>query len=59
MFITMRVLGLLNKVYKVKFNYDYDRKQLKNGPTILLASHASRLEFIYMIYGFKKSDINS
>lgn len=58
MFITMRVLGLLNKVYKVKFNYDYDRKQLKNGPTILLASHASRLEFIYMIYGFKKSDIN-
>lgn len=58
MFITMRVLGLLNKVYKVKFNYDYDRKQLKNGPTILLASHASRLEFIYMIYGFKHNDIN-
>lgn len=58
MFITMRVLGFLNKKYKVKFNYDYDPKSLKEGPTILLASHASRLEFIYMLYGFKHTDIN-
>ena len=58
MFFVMRVLGFLNKIYKVKFNYDYKPKDIKNGPTILLASHASRLEFIYMIYGFKKSDIN-
>lgn len=58
MFITMRVLGILNKKYKVKFNYDYDPKSLRKGPTILLASHASRLEFIYMLYGFKHSDMN-
>ena len=58
MFFVMRVLGFLNKVYKVKFNYDYKFKDIKKGPTILLASHASRLEFIYMIYGFKHSDIN-
>lgn len=58
MFITMRVLGILNRFYKVKFNYDYDPKAIKQGPTILLASHASRLEFIYMIYGFKHNDIN-
>ena len=58
MFITMRLLGILNRKYKVKFNYDYDIKSLKDGPTILLASHASRLEFIYMIYGFKHNDIN-
>lgn len=58
MFVTMRVLGFLNRVYKVKFSYDYDKKTIKKGPTILLASHASRLEFIYMIYGFKHNDIN-
>lgn len=54
----MSVLGILNKLYKVKFNYDYNPKMMPNGPTILLASHASRLEFIYMIYGFKRYDIN-
>jgi len=58
MFIVMRILGFLNWRYKVKFNYDYKPKSIKKGPTILLASHASRLEFIYMIYGFKRSDIN-
>ena len=54
----MCILGILNKCYKVKFSYDYDLKKIKKGPTILLASHASRLEFIYMIYGFKHNDIN-
>lgn len=58
MFIVMRILGILNRFYKVKFNYDYNPKSIKKGPTILLASHASRLEFIYMIYGFKHNDIN-
>ncbi len=58
MFIVMRILGFLNWRYKVKFNYDYKPKSIKKGPTILLASHASRLEFIYMIYGFKRNDIN-
>lgn len=58
MFIVMRVLGILNKIYKVKFDYDYEPKTIKKGPTILLASHASRFEFIYMIYGFKHNDIN-
>lgn len=58
MFIVMRVLGFLNRKYKVKFSYDYNPKVIKKGPTILLASHASRLEFIYMIYGFKRNDVN-
>lgn len=58
MFLVMRLLGLLNKIYKVKFKYDYSPKDIKKGPTILLSSHASRLEFIYMIYGFKKNDVN-
>ncbi|MBQ7373125.1 MAG: hypothetical protein IJW64_00990 [Clostridia bacterium] len=51
-------LGLLNKKYKVKFDYDYNPKSLKGKPTILLASHSSRLEFIYMMRGFKRKDIN-
>lgn len=54
----MGVLGILNKLYKVKFDYDYDPKSIKGKPTILLSSHASRLEFIYTLYGFKRKDIN-
>jgi 1-acyl-sn-glycerol-3-phosphate acyltransferase len=52
------ILGILNKLYKVKFTYDYAPKSLKNQPTILIASHSSRLEFIYMMYGFKRKDVN-
>ena len=54
----MGVLGILCKSYKVKFERDYEGKALEGKPTILLASHASRLEFIYMMYGFKRKDIN-
>lgn len=58
MTIAMFVLGILNRRYKVKFNYNYDPKSIKKESTILLASHSSRNEFIYMIYGFKRKDIN-
>jgi 1-acyl-sn-glycerol-3-phosphate acyltransferase/DNA-directed RNA polymerase subunit RPC12/RpoP len=58
MSIAMWVLGILNRLYKVKFSYDYAPKSLKGKPTILIASHAARLEFIYMMYGFKRKDIN-
>ena len=58
MSIGMCVLGVLNKLYKVKFSYDYDPKFIQNQPTILLSSHASRLEFIYAIYGFGRHDVN-
>lgn len=51
-------LGVLNKVYRVKFHYDYDPKSIKGKPVILLSSHASRLEFIYTVYGFKRKDVN-
>lgn len=52
------VLAVLNKKYKVNFTYDYDHKSFKNQPMILLSSHASRLEFIYTVYGFKRKDLN-
>lgn len=58
MTIAMFVLGILNRRYKVKFNYNYDPKSIKKESTILLASHSSRNEFIYVIYGFKQKDIN-
>ena len=58
MSIGMWVLGILNKFYGVEFSYDYAPESIKNQPTILLSSHASRLEFIYTIYGFKRKDIN-
>ena len=56
--VGMWVLGLLNKRYGVSFSYDYDPDSIKGQPTILLSSHASRLEFIYTVYGFKRKDIN-
>ena len=58
MTLGMWILGILNKIYKVKFSYDYDRKSIKNQPAVLLSSHASRLEFIYSVYGFGRKDIN-
>jgi 1-acyl-sn-glycerol-3-phosphate acyltransferase len=58
MSIGMWVVGLMNNKYGVEFSYDYDPKSLENKPVILLSSHASRLEFIYTIYGFKRNDIN-
>ena len=51
-------LGILNKLYKVSFSYDYDPREIKDQPAVLLSSHASRLEFIYTVYGFKRKDIN-
>ncbi len=54
----MCALGLLNRLYKVKFSYDYDPKSIKGQPTILLSTHSSRLEFIYTMYGFKRKNIN-
>ena len=58
MWIVMCLLGVLNRLYKVKFNYDYDPKSLNGKPTILISSHSSRLEFMYTMYGFKRKDIN-
>ena len=58
MSIGMWILGILNRKYKVKFSYDYDQKAIKKQSTILLSAHASRLEFIYTVYGFKRKDIN-
>ena len=52
------VLGILNRRYKVHFSYDYDKKAIAGKPAILLSAHASRLEFIYSIYGFGRRDIN-
>ena len=58
MTISMWVLGILNKLYKVKFSYDYAPGSLGDHPTILLSSHASRLEFVYTLYGFGRKDVN-
>lgn len=52
------VLGIINKNRRVEFSYDYDPRSIKGQPTILLSSHASRLEFMYSIYGFGRKDIN-
>lgn len=58
MSIGMWIVGMINKAYKVEFSYDYDPKSIKDQPTILLSAHASRLEFMYSVYGFGRKDIN-
>ena len=58
MSVALLVLRIMNKAYKVEFTYDYDRDLIKGQPTILLSSHAARLEFIYSIYGFGRKDVN-
>ena len=51
-------LGIINRKHKVEFSYDYDPETIKDQPAILLSSHASRLEFIYTIYGLGRTDVN-
>ena len=58
MTIGMWIVGLMNKRYGAEFSYDYDPKSIQNKPTVLLSSHASRLEFVYTVYGFGRKDIN-
>jgi len=58
MSVGMWIVGILNKRYGVEFSYDYDPKSIQHQPTVLLSSHASRLEFIYTVYGFGRRDIN-
>ena len=58
MTVFMWVLGIVNKLYGVEFDYDYDPGSIKEQPTILLSSHASRLEFMYTVYGFRRKDVN-
>ena len=58
MTVILWAIGGLNRKYKVKFHYDYDPDSIKDQSTILLSSHASRLEFIYSLYGFGRKDVN-
>lgn len=53
------VLSRIAKKNKVEFHYGYDKKELKNKPAVLLSTHASRMEFIYALYGFKEKNINA
>ena len=58
MTVGMWIVGMMNRHYKVDFRYDYDPQDIKDQPVILLSTHASRLEFLYTVYGFKRYDIN-
>lgn len=58
MSIGIWVLGIVNRSYGVEFSYDYDRETIKDQPVVLLSSHASRLEFLYTVYGFGRKDVN-
>ena len=58
MTVGMWVVGIMNRLYKVDFSYDYDPKSIKGQPTVLLSAHASRTEFVYTVYGFGRKDIN-
>lgn len=58
MTVGLWIVGIMNKKYKVSFSYDYDRRSIEDQPTVLLSTHASRLEFLYSVYGFGRKDIN-
>ncbi len=60
-FLATAVFFFLNRISrknKVNFHYGFDLKSLKNRPVILISTHASRLEFIYALSGFKEKNIN-
>ncbi len=56
--IVFLFLNRICKKRKVNFHYGFDLKSLENKPKILLSTHASRLEFVYAINGFKEKNLN-
>ena len=56
--VAMPVLGHLAKKSNVSYTYDYDKKQYASQSCILLATHSARLEFVHVLHGFGKKDIN-
>ncbi len=51
-------LTVIAKLNGAKFIYEYDKKAMKKQPVILLAGHASRPEFIYVLSGFGRRDVH-
>lgn len=51
-------LGVIARKNKVRFHYSFNLKSLKNKPVILISTHASRLEFVCALSGFKHRNIN-
>ena len=56
--IGIAVLKNMCRKKKVTFSYDYDPKQYKNTSCILLSTHPSRLDFINVLSGFDRKDVN-
>lgn len=57
-FVAMPILGKLCKKANATFSYDYDVKQLNKQQVIVVCGHATRLEFVYSLYGLKRKDVN-
>ncbi len=51
-------LGVIARKNRVRFHYAFDLKSLKRRPVILISTHASRLEFVCALSGFKERNIN-
>ncbi len=56
--IGIAVLKNMCKKRKVTFSYDYDPRQYRKTSCILLSTHPSRLDFINVLSGFGRKDIN-
>ncbi len=52
------VLNKISKKNKVEYHYGFDLKSIKNKSVVLLSTHASRLEFVYALNGFKEKNVN-
>lgn len=52
------IFGVISRKNNVHYVYDFDVRQFKNKPFILLSQHASRNDFIYVTYGMRKTRFN-
>lgn len=56
--VIFRALKVVSKKNDVTFHHSFDPSILKGKPSILLAGHASRLEFIYALAGYGQENVN-
>lgn len=56
--IAFLFMGRIVKKNKVRFHYGFDLKSLKKQPVVLISTHASRLEFVCALSGFKEKNMN-
>ncbi|MBQ3893759.1 MAG: 1-acyl-sn-glycerol-3-phosphate acyltransferase [Clostridia bacterium] len=57
-FLMRALIFFMNAPAPAKFVYNYDKKALKGKPVLIIAAHASRDDYKYVIHGYRQANPN-